>query len=112
MTTLVAILEFTDYTIITVIVLVLTGITSYAARQRLDLRRLERKLDALLKHHGIEEPAGIVLLSGRPMSIDVQILARDPSQKVTAFKLHREQNPGLGLAEAKADIEAFVASGK
>jgi hypothetical protein len=112
MTTLLAILEFGDYTVIAFIVLVFSASASFAARQRLDLRRLERKLDALLKHLGIEEPPGIVLTSGRPMSVDAQVLARDPSQRIAAIQLHREQNPGLGLAEAKADVEAFVAGGK
>jgi ribosomal protein L7/L12 len=65
---------------------------------------LKRKLDALLKHHGIELPSGI--------SPDVQLLARDPTQKIFAIKLHREDHPGLGLAEAKAEIEAFTKSAK
>jgi hypothetical protein len=71
------------------------------ARQRISLRRLEDKLDALLKHHGIELPSRL--------SPEVQRLAKDPSQKIAAIKLHREQNPGLGLAEAKKEIEDFAA---
>jgi ribosomal protein L7/L12 len=41
------------------------------------------------------------------MSEEVQRLARNPAQKIEAIKLHREQT-GLGLAEAKADIEDFI----
>jgi ribosomal protein L7/L12 len=41
------------------------------------------------------------------MSEEVQRLARDPAQKIAAIKLHREQT-GLGLAEAKANIEDFT----
>ena len=41
------------------------------------------------------------------MSEEVQRLARDPAQRIEAIKLHREQT-GLGLAEAKADIENFT----
>lgn len=40
------------------------------------------------------------------LSEEVQRLARDPAKKIEAIKLHREQT-GLGLAEAKADIENF-----
>jgi len=78
-------------------VIVLAGGSSFAARQRLDLRRVERKLDALLKHQGVVLPS--------PLSPEVQALARDPKQKIAAIKLHREQNPGLGLAEAKREAE-------
>ena len=67
-------------------------------RQRVNLSRIERKLDALLQHHGIELPS--------KMSPEVQRLSADPNQKIAAIKLHREQT-GLGLAEAKAEVEAF-----
>ena len=61
------------------------------------MRRVERKLDALLKHHGV----GL-------LSPEVQFLAKDPSKKIAAIKLHREQNPGLGLADAKREVEDFA----
>jgi len=64
------------------------------------LRRLERKLDALLKHQGVSLPSRL--------SPDVQSLAKDPKQKIAAIKLHREQNPGLSLADAKAEVEDFI----
>ena len=66
----------------------------------MDLRRLERKLDALLKQQNIDLPTRL--------SPEVQLMARDPSQKIAAIRLHRKQNPGLGLAEAKTEIEAFA----
>jgi hypothetical protein len=97
---LLGILEFSDYAIIAGIVIVLAGGAAYAGRQRVDLRRLERKLDALLRHNGVELPS--------PLSPEVQRLAKDPHQKIAAIKLHRKQNPGLGLAEAKADVEDFA----
>jgi len=100
MTQLLAVLEFEDYAIIAAIVVVFAGGASFAARQRLDVRRLERKLDALLQHHGVSVPSRL--------SPEVQRLARDPSRKIAAIKLHREQTPGLGLAEAKAEVEDFV----
>ncbi len=83
--------------IIAVIGMVFAGGASFAARQRLDVRRLDRKLDALLQHHGVSVPPRL--------SPEVQRLAKDPAKKLAAIKLHREQNPGLGLADAKADVE-------
>jgi hypothetical protein len=105
MSPLFANLELTDFLVIAVICF-LSGTASSlsGSRQRVNLRRVERKLDALLKHHGIELPSGI--------SPDVQQLARDPSHKIEAIKLHREDHPGLGLAEAKAQIEEFIRSGR
>lgn len=78
----------------------LCGTITSVGRQRIELRRLERKLDALLAHHGVNLSSGL--------SQEVQRLANDPSRKIAAIKLHREQQPGLGLAEAKADVEAFM----
>ncbi len=105
MTPLLARLETNDFLAIAGIVLMITSAFSlFAGRRRKNSRRLERKLDALLKHHGIEFPAGL--------SPEVQRLARDPAQKIAAIKLHREDHPGLGLAEAKADIEDFIEGAK
>lgn len=100
MTPVFATLEFSDYAIIAWIVVVFAGGAVYATRQPNDLRRLERKLDALLKHQGVSLPP--------ILSDEVQRLARDPARKIEALKLHREQT-GLGLADAKADVEAFLA---
>jgi ribosomal protein L7/L12 len=98
MNILLAVLEFTDFAVIAVIVIVFAGTASLATRQRLNLRRVERKLDALLQHHGIALPS--------KLSPEVQRLASDPNQKIAAIKLHREQT-GLSLAEAKAEVEEF-----
>ncbi len=105
MTPLLARLETNDFLIIAGIILAITSARSLFAGRRLEnSRRLERKLDALLKHHGIEPPSGL--------SPEVQQLARDPAKKIAAIKLHREDHPGLGLAEAKADVEDFIHSAK
>ena len=96
-------LSFSDFAIIAWLVIVFGGAAAYTTRRAVDLRRIERKLDALIKHHGISVPPQ------ESMSEEVQRLARDPAQKIAAIKLHREQT-GLGLAKAKADIEDFIKS--
>jgi len=94
-------LQFNDFAIIAWLVVVFAGAAAYITRQPVDLRRIERKLDALLKHQGVSlPPLG-------SMSEEVKQLARDPSRKIEAIKLHREQT-GLGLAEAKSDVEDFI----
>jgi hypothetical protein len=98
-------LEINDFLEIAGIVLLITSAGSlFGSRRRENSTRQERKLDALLKHHGIGLPSGL--------SPEVQQLARDPARKIAAIKLHRENHPGLGLAEAKAEIEDFIESAK
>jgi ribosomal protein L7/L12 len=63
------------------------------------LRVVERKLDALLQHHGVNVPS--------PLSPEVQRLATNPRRKIAAIKLHREEHPGLTLAKAKTEVEEF-----
>jgi ribosomal protein L7/L12 len=46
------------------------------------------------------------------LSPEVELLAQDPSQKIAAIRLYREENPGVGLAEAKTKIEEFYKSGR
>jgi ribosomal protein L7/L12 len=42
------------------------------------------------------------------VSAEVKALADNPSNKIAAIKLHREET-GVGLAEAKAAVEAYTA---
>jgi hypothetical protein len=95
-----AILQSSDYGMIGLIVLFATVAASVVTRQRVNLRRLERKLDAILQHQGIEMPSRL--------SPEVERLASDPGRKIEAIKLHRDQNPELSLAEAKMEIETFA----
>ena len=113
MEALLAVLDFRDYIIITLIVLVCAGGATYTTRQDMDIvrlkvqvRQLQKSLDALLKHQGIELPA-----SSSGLSPEVEALARDPSGKIAAIKLYRMENPGVSLAEAKRRIEAFSQGG-
>lgn len=45
-----------------------------------------------------------------PLSERCKEAARDPARKIEAIKIYREET-GLGLREAKAAVEAFIASG-
>jgi len=113
MTTLLAALEFTDYAIIAGIVVLFVGGAAFAKGPDVNvqllasqMRELQKKLDALLKHQGVEMPQPPA--SG--LSSEVELLAGDPSTKIAAIKLYRKENPGAGLAEAKIKIEEFYKS--
>ena len=64
------------------------------------LKAVQDKLDALLKHQGIALP---------PPQSELVFLASSPDTKIAAIRLYREQNPGVSLAEAKAKVEALAA---
>jgi hypothetical protein len=98
MTPLLAILEISDFLIIFFVFYVFGG--RAAVNHRPDLRRLERRLDALLKQQGISLPPVV--------SEDVQRILRDPTKKPESIKLHGEQS-GLDVEDATADVEAFLA---
>ena len=105
-----AVLEFGDFSIIAVIAAAFSCGAMLVSRKQVDLafverrlRILEQKLDALLKHEGVAPPPPPP--SG--LSPEVERLAGDPKGKIAAIRLYREQNPGVGLAEAKEKIEAF-----
>ncbi len=65
--------------------------------------RIERKLNALLRHHGVDTTQGL------PLSERVKQLASDPARKIEAIKVYREET-GAGLAEAKEAVEAYIYS--
>jgi ribosomal protein L7/L12 len=113
MSPLLAVLEFNDYAIIAGIVIVFAGGAAYTARPAINLLKLElqmrdlqQKVDALLKHQGVVMPVP----PPSDLSPQVELLARDPSQKIAAIKAYREEHPGVGLAEAKLKIEEFYKS--
>lgn len=64
---------------------------------------IERKLNALLRHHGVDPT------QGPSLSDRVKELAADPGRKIEAIKIYREET-GAGLAEAKEVIESFIKS--
>jgi ribosomal protein L7/L12 len=91
-------MEWVAPTIVAVGVLaVWVTVSSMQAR----LERVERKLNALLRHSGIDAA------EGSPLSDRVKALADDPARKIEAIKVYREET-GAGLAEAKAAVEAYI----
>lgn len=64
------------------------------------LRRIERKLDAIMAHLGIAEADRCGLSSQAK-------LYADSGQKIAAIKQHREDT-GAGLAEAKQVVEEYL----
>jgi hypothetical protein len=106
------VLNVWDFLIIGIIVLCFAG-AAYAKGPdvsvqllALQMRDLQKKLDALLKHQGIEMPTPPP--SG--LSPEVELLASVPDTKIAAIKLYRKENRGVGLREAKEKIEAFYKS--
>jgi len=93
---LLAAFDPSSYVALGLLVCLFAGMISMEKRQRLAQRRIERKLDALMKQLNLEPP--------NPLSPEVQKLTREPGQKIAAIKLHREQT-GLSLVEAKTEVE-------
>jgi Ribosomal protein L7/L12 C-terminal domain len=108
--TVFATLDLWDFCWISVIVsLFAGGSAAYSLKKPTNawrLRRIEDKLNLILKHLGLEysDPA---LPGGLPD--EVKVLADDPTKKILAIKLLREKT-GIGLREAKDAIEAYMAS--
>ena len=106
------VLNLSDFLVIGAIVLCFAG-AAYAKGPdvrlqllSLQVRVLQKKLDALLQHQGIVMP--VPPPSG--LSQEVELLASVPDTKIAAIKQYREENPGVGLREAKGKIEAFYKS--
>ena len=97
-------LGFNDLAIIASIGILVAVGAAYSAGQKAHLRRIERKLDALLKQQGVPPPAPVV---AGEVSDEGQQIALDPARRIEAIKLNREQT-GCGLAEAKRDVEQFI----
>jgi hypothetical protein len=103
-----AALDFSDFVGIVVIVGLFSGGRAawslYKPSDVARLRRVEAKLDLMLKHLGLEykDPA-----TASGLSEEVKALADDPAQKIKAIAVHRQQT-GLGLKEAKDAVEAYI----
>jgi hypothetical protein len=102
-----AILDFSDFAIILLIVAVFSAGGAAARvyfrpadRDRLD--RTEHKLDLILTHLGLDY--------NPPPKAKWQELASDPASKISAIKAYREEH-GVGLAEAKRAVEEYMGQG-
>ncbi|AXK86236.1 hypothetical protein SAMN05421776_102623 [Nocardia farcinica] len=62
------------------------------------LARVERKLDLILAHLGLEDPRSVQGLA------EVDALVR-AGKKIEAVKKYRQVDPGAGLGEAVAAVE-------
>jgi hypothetical protein len=80
---------------------------NFSPDDRTTLLRIEKKLDLLLdflaKLIPPQNPSGL--------SPAVQSLARDPNNKIAAIAQYRQET-GASLADAKAVIERFMATGQ
>ena len=98
-----AVLEFSDFAIIAVLLAVIRGVSVPNIRFRpedaIRLRRLEQKLDLNLNHLGIAYVP--------PPKDHWQVIADDPSQKIAAIKAYREQY-SAGLADAKKAVDDYT----
>ena len=74
------------------------GLTILVMRVSAVAARLDRKLDALIRHAGIDLP--------KLAAEEAAALAR-AGKKIEAIKLYREYT-GCGLAEAKAKVESLA----
>ncbi len=90
-----------DPSMVILAVLALAFGLAQLARIQARLRDSEAKLDALLKHLGVE------LGQFAAPSDQVKALARDPKTQIQAIKAYREQT-GLGLKEAKEVIDQLA----
>lgn len=97
-----AVLELSDFVIIGVLLVLVTGAAAsvyFRPADRDRLRRVEDKLDLILTHLGLDyTPAP---------KASWQQLADDPSRKISAIKTYREEH-GVGLAEAKRAVEDYI----
>lgn len=91
-----------DWTLWAVGALLLLALASWLDTKA-RVSRIERNLNALLRHHGVDPTQGL------PLSDRVKQLASDPARKIEAIKVYREET-GAGLAEAKEAVEAYIHS--
>ena len=100
---LLAVLDFWDYFVVWIIVMIFGG--AYAAKSSGDsrqLKRIESKLDSLLTKHGIDPEEFVT----DELSDETKATA-DRGEKLAAIKQHREET-GLDLATAQKAVEEYL----
>jgi ribosomal protein L7/L12 len=95
-----------DFLAIAAIVVVFArGSHAYFTGQTTEQLRMQRQLDAIMKHLGLAEP-----LVSRPGALSPQVAALVAAgRKIEAIKLYRQET-GAGLKEAKAAVEGVTAA--
>ncbi len=95
----------------------------FPAKSLPDLVQLKQERDAFLAEFrmtnklfgdemaSVDQAPHSVEVAGSVVSAQVQELARNAHTKISAIKLLRDQNPGLGLAEAKDIVESSGGGG-
>ena len=94
-------MEFMIYLLLMALGILVGGLVARSSEQTARLTRIERKLDALLGHLGVEADGRDVL------SAQARAFA-DAGERVAAIRQHREDT-GAGLAEAKAVVDEYLA---
>ena len=99
-----AVLDFGDFVVIALLILIFAGGRAAASAylrppDRDRLLRVEQKLDLILTHLGMDYVP--------PPKSAWQDLADDPGHKIAAIKAYREQH-GVGLAEAKKAVNDYI----
>jgi hypothetical protein len=84
-----------------VILVGFVALLGFSLEIRMRTSRIERKLNRILAHLGIE------LLPDYHLSDRVKQIADDPARKIEAIKVYREET-GAGLADAKNAVEAYM----
>ena len=96
MTPIIAIVESTGYLIIAGIVVLVVGCIVLSMRGKSDQRGLVNNVSMPPRRHSTGDAS------------ELEMLIKDPSQRIAAIKLYREMHPGVGLAEAKAKVEELA----
>ena len=101
------VLEFWDFFWIWIIVTItIAAYSVFKPSDRVRLRRLEAKIDLLLKSLNLKyQPS-----NSRGLSEEVMALAHDPETKHEAIQLYQKQT-GASLTEAIVTIEDYIAGG-
>jgi len=92
-----------EMTVVVFAGLLVLGLSGSWLGMKSQMSRIERKLNALLRERGV------VPGQESPLSDRVKQLADDPSRKIEAIRVYREEI-GVGLAEAKEAIDAYAHS--
>ena len=87
-----------DHTVLMIIVVFLIANSISAIRNQGRISSLEHKLNTVLKQQKKEQL----------ISPEVALMAKDPDKRLASIKLHRDQNPGMSIADAKSDIESLT----